>query len=188
MERLFQVVLIGSTLAFSWLAMMVVHEAGHVLHAWISGGQVKRVVLHPLDLSRTDLAHNPHPLFVAWGGAIWGCVLPLVLFALVGFRRGPYGYLFRFFAGFCLIANGAYLGAGSFAGAGDAGDIVRHGAPQWVLILFGLTTMALGLWLWHGLGPQFGLGPSHGQVDRRAAVAVAAALGVLVFLELLTSG
>src|SRR5262249_25255242 len=113
MTRLFQVLLIVSTILFSWLAMMAVHECGHVLHAWLSGGTVQQVVLHPLDISRTDVWPNPYPLFVAWGGAIWGCVIPLLVLAGVRGLRWPYWYLAAFFAGFCLIANGAYLGAGS---------------------------------------------------------------------------
>jgi hypothetical protein len=188
MPRLFQVLLIGSTLGFSWLAMMAVHEFGHVLHAWLSGGTVARVVLHPLDFSRTDLAHNPQPLFVAWGGAVWGCALPLLLLAVVRLLRWPWAYLVGFFAGFCLIANGGYLGGGALLGAGDAADLLRHGAPRWVLLLFGVATIAWGLGLWHGLGPHFGLGPARGHVDRRAAMGVTAALGVLVVLELVLVG
>ena len=57
-------VLIVATGALSWLAMMIVHEFGHVLHAWFSGANVVKVVLHPLAISRTDVAPNPHPLFV----------------------------------------------------------------------------------------------------------------------------
>jgi hypothetical protein len=51
----------------SWLGMMAVHELGHVLHAWLSGAVVARVVLGPFEMSRTDLWRNPHPLFVAAG-------------------------------------------------------------------------------------------------------------------------
>ena len=51
MSRFHQALLIVSTLALSWLGMQAVHEAGHVLHAWWSGGRVERLVLHPLTLS-----------------------------------------------------------------------------------------------------------------------------------------
>jgi hypothetical protein len=50
--------------------------------------------------------------------------------------RSRYSYLPRFFAGFCLIANGIYLGVGSFSGVGDAGDLLRYGAPRGTLIAF----------------------------------------------------
>jgi hypothetical protein len=185
MKQFFQAMLIISTILLSWLAMMVVHEVGHVLHAWMSGGTVAQVTLHPLDFSRTELASNPHPLFVAWGGAVWGSVIPLLLLLLACRLRWTWWYVGAFFAGFCLITNGAYIGAGSLMGAGDAGDLLRHGSPQWLLIVFGLSVFALGLRLWHGLGRHFGLGVSQGQVDWRAAVGVTVAFLVLVLVELL---
>src|SRR5205809_5903353 len=80
--RAFQMLLIVSTLAISWLGMMVVHEFGHVLFTWLSGGSVARVVLSPLVFSRTDLQRNPHPLFVAAGGALVGDALPCLIFGL----------------------------------------------------------------------------------------------------------
>jgi hypothetical protein len=188
MLRCFQFLLIVSATAFSWLAMQVVHEFGHVIHAWVSGGTVDRVHLQPVDISRTDLVRNPHPLFVAWGGAIWGCVLPLCLFGLVRWLRPAHAYLPAFFAGFCLIANGAYLAVGSWSGVGDAGDLLRHGTPRWLLVAFGLPACGLGFYLWHGLGPSFGLGAARGQVDRRAAWGVTFALIVLLLVELLAGG
>jgi hypothetical protein len=186
--RFYQTLLIGSTLVFSWLAMMVVHEFGHVLHLWLSGGTVERVILHPLAFSRTDPGENPAPLFVVWGGPLWGSVIPLLILGVVLLAHWRYWYLARFFAGFCLIANGAYLAFGSFNGAGDAGDLMRLGAPQWSLILFGLPASALGLWLWHRLGPYFGLAQARGQVDRWAALGMSLALILLILVELWLGG
>jgi hypothetical protein len=60
-RRFHQVVLIGSLLALSWLAMMVVHEFGHVVGAWLTGGAVAKVVAQPWTFSRTNLSFNPHP-------------------------------------------------------------------------------------------------------------------------------
>src|SRR4051794_27203810 len=76
-QRLHQWVLITSILLASWLGMQAVHELGHVVGAWLTGGRVARVVLHPLTISRTDFDKNPHPLIVVWAGPILGCVLPL---------------------------------------------------------------------------------------------------------------
>ena len=68
---------------------------------------------------------------------------------------------------------------------GDAGDLLRYGAPRWTLIAFGLVCVPAGLALWHGLGPHFGLGEAKGRVDRRAAVAVLSLLMAFVLVELL---
>ena len=85
------------------------------------------------------------------------------------------------------MANGAYLAFGSFNRIGDAGDLLRHGTPIALLWLFGVTTIPLGLWLWNGLGPYFGLGASRGEVNRSAAYVMLALVVVLVTLELALS-
>lgn len=165
--------------------MQQVHEAGHVLGAAATGGKVQRVVLHPLAISRTDLAENPRPLETAWAGPLFGSAAPLCAWgaaAAVGLRGDALAVL-RFFAGFCLAANGLYLGLGSFDRVGDCGDLLNHGAALWQLWLFGAVAAPLGLFLWHGLGPAFGLGPAGSEVRPRTALAM---LGV--FLGLLAVG
>ncbi|MDZ7618851.1 MAG: hypothetical protein U1E05_17745 [Patescibacteria group bacterium] len=98
--------------------------------------------------------------------------------------RAPGVYLFRFFAGFCLIANGVYIGGGSIQGLADAGDMLMHGSAQWQLVLFGLLTVPLGLYLWNGLGPKFGLGEAKGRVSRSAALTCLALFTLLAGVEL----
>lgn len=71
---------------------MVVHELGHVLAAWLTGGTVSSIVLHPLRISWTGLSDNPHPQVVAWGGSGLGVGIPL-LFCVLGKRlRLPHAY------------------------------------------------------------------------------------------------
>lgn len=158
MPRVFKIASLIVGIYAAWLAMMALHESGHVLHAWLSGATVENVVLPLLGFSRTDLANNTHPGFVAWGGAVWGSMLPLAILAAARVVKWRYRHVPRFFAGFSLIANGAYLGVGWLLTDGDAADLVRLGAPTWALIAFGGTAVAFGLLLWHGLGPRFGLG------------------------------
>ena len=183
MKRLDQFILIATFVGFSWLAMQAVHELGHVLGAVASGGTVTKVVLHPLTFSRTDVHPNPHPLLVVWAGPVVGAALPLLTFLLAWALRWPGAYLFRFFAGFCLLANGLYIGAGSFPALADAGDMLRHGSPQWQLVLFGLATAPLGLYLWNGLGPSFGLGEARGRVSRSAVLVSLALFVTLAVVE-----
>jgi len=177
-DRFLQALLIVSLVCLSWLGMMVVHECGHVLHAWLGGGTVTGVLLHPLKISMTQVYPNPHPLFERWGGAAWGCLIPLGMLAVARMARARFAYLVRFFAGFCLIANGVYIGLGSFDRVGDAGNLMSLGTPRWVLVLFGAVTSALGLWLWHGLRP------TKQPVCRGHAIGAFALLVLVVVAEL----
>lgn len=184
---LLRLALISATLLASWLAMQAVHEMGHVIGAWLSGGRVARVVVHPLTISRTDLAENPRPLAVAWSGPLFGALAPLLLWPLAVKLRLPGSFVFRFFAGFCLIANGVYLAAGAVPGIGDAGDLLHHGAPPWCLWLFGGLTLPLGLWLWHGQGRHFGLGAEPGEIRPAIACGVGISCALLAILGWLVS-
>ncbi len=145
-----------ATAVFSWYGMMAVHESGHVLGAWASGGEVERVVLQPLSFSRTDLSRNPHPAFVAWAGLVWGAAFPVILWMAALGCRVRWAFLLRYFAGFCLITNGAYLASAMAIPAGDTADLLRHGVPVWLMTVVGIPTVAAGLVLWHGLGREFG--------------------------------
>lgn len=157
MSRTKWVILAIVVLYPAFLAMEAMHELGHVINARLSGGRVARVELPLAGFSRTDLAANPHPQFVAWGGMLWGTVLPLALAGALTLRRrrangrvmGILGAAAAFFAGFCLVANGAYIGLGGFMSAGDGPDLIRHGAPPWLLLVAGGAALVLGLLLWH---------------------------------------
>ena len=188
MNRFDQIVLIGTFIGFSWLAMQAVHELGHVLGALAGGGNVTRVLLHPQTISRTDVAPNPHPLLEVWAGPVVGALLPLLAFLVATACRSPGVYLFRFFAGVCLIANGVYIGGGSFQGVGDAGELLVHGSRQWQLLLFGILTTPLGLYLWNGLGPAFGLGEANGKVSRAAAITSLGLFAAIVGIEMAIGG
>ena len=137
--------------------MQAIHELGHVLGAMLTGAEVTRVVLWPWTISRTDVIHNTHPLIVVWAGPVVGVFLPLALWLATAMAKRSLAFVMRFFAGFCLVANGLYIGLGSFQRVGDCGEMLRHGSPIWQLWLFGAVTVPVGFWLWHGLGPEFGL-------------------------------
>jgi hypothetical protein len=184
-DRAFQVLLIISFLAFCWLGFMAVHEFGHIAIACMSGGSLSHITLHPLQISWSTFSPNPHPRLVAWGGPVFGSLLPLGLLGIARTFRAPWTYLFRFFAGFCLLANGVYMLIDTFDRGGDAGTLLHHGASFWQIILFGLIAAPLGFWCWHGLGPHFGLGSAHGKVSRTATFVSASLLAITIAAELL---
>ena len=182
MCRLRQFVLLGSSVLGSWLGMQEVHESGHVLGAWLTGGRVDRVVLNPLTISRTDMTQNPSPLTVVWAGPIVGVVVPLLIWLFASKARLPGAFVLRFFAGFCMVANGLYIGVGSFDHIGDCGEMLRQGSATWQLWFFGIVTVPVGLWLWHGERLHFGFGNANGRVSRAAAYgSFAVCVALLVF-------
>jgi hypothetical protein len=156
MHRFQKIILCLTTLLLSWYLMQVVHELGHAAGAWLTGGRVTKIVLHPLEISRTDVRPNPQPAIVVWAGPLVGVALPVLIWLVSWMTARKLNPLVikvaQFFAGFCLIANGAYIAFGSFARIGDCGEMLRHGSPPWLLWLFGAVTIPAGLWFWHQLG------------------------------------
>src|SRR5262249_24704284 len=62
------------------------------------------------------------------------------------------------------------------------GQMVRHGSPIWSLWLFGLVCVAVGLWVWNGVGAYFGLGNGQHRIDQRSIVLTLCALVVVGML------
>jgi len=184
-NRTAQITLIVTFPLFCWLGMQIVHESGHVIAAKATGGTIVAAVLYPTAISRTEVFPNPHPLIEVWAGPVIGSVLPLIAYLIAKLLRTPGAYLVRFFAGFCLAANGSYVLAGAIARMGDPGDLLRYGAARWQLIAFGFVTASLGLWLWNKLGPGFGLGSAKGKVSTLAALISVGLLFLTLTCELL---
>ena len=168
-----------------WLWMQGIHEIGHVLAAVVSQGHVQCVVWHPLTVSRTDVAPNPHPLLVCWMGPVAGCVLPLLCAKVAGKMRmgkwNPELAVLWFFCGFCCVANGAYIAIGSFDRVGDAGVLLRHGSPDWLVWTVGAVAIIAGLLIWHRLGNLFAV--CRLTVTRRALNFQAALLLLTLLLQ-----
>lgn len=143
----------------AWWLMMASHESGHVIATLITGGGIDRVDLSPLGFSQTHSSPNPMPMLVVWAGPIVGVLDPLLAWLLVLWlrQREPDEWqtitpVITFLAGFCLLANGAYIGIGWIDHVGDTGEMLRLGTPVWLMIVFGVFCAAGGLALWHTLG------------------------------------
>src|SRR4051812_17777961 len=168
--------------------MEAVHELGHVVGAWLTGAKVTRVVLLPTGISRTDVADSSRPLVVVWAGPVIGVVVPAVIWLCAAWARVPSAFVLRFFAGFCLVANGLYIGVGSFGRVGDCGEMLRQGSAGWQLWLFGALTVPIGLALWHRQGAYFGFSASDGEVSRTATYISLAVCLALLLLALAVGG
>ncbi len=163
--------------------MMVVHEFGHVLHAWTSGGTVIKVVLHPLAISRTDVQPNPDPAWVIWGGPVWGVLIPLILWSLSVRFHWSVTFLLRFFAGFCFITNGLYLGLAVVDPVGDAAELLKLETPVWLLGMYGVVTVPIGFYLWNGQATEFGFGKNPQSINSKITTGLFILTVVIMVLE-----
>ncbi len=169
-----QRLLLVGLLPTCWLGMMLAHEGGHILAALVSGGTVLRLEWPLLGFSRADVSPNPHPLLVAWAGPLFGAIAPSLLSLVLRAARRR-SLVADIVSGFCLLANGAYLGIGSLGRIGDTAEMLKRGSPFWILSTVGGLLMLAGLVQWHALGPRMGIrriGPTE--------AAVAAALGAFL--------
>jgi hypothetical protein len=164
--------------------MLLVHEFGHAAAAVLTGADIVKITVYPFTFSKTLVNSNYYPTFVISAGPAVGAFLPLLIFFIAKSLRSPGLYLFRFFAGFSLIVNGAYLAFGPLKDYTDAAAIARAGCPPHILTLIGILIFIPGALMIRGLGSYFGLGPSKGNVSKAAAVTSAALLVVTLALEL----
>jgi len=142
-----------AVIILSWYAMMMIHEAGHCLGAWVSGAHVDIVTIPIIGFSQTTITNNNNPLLTTWAGPVFGALAPLTLLIFLNGRTRRIKHTLLYFIGFCLIANGAYIGVGAFIRAGDCGDMLKYGSPMWTLILFGSISTTAGIITWHRMGP-----------------------------------
>lgn len=120
--------------------MIMIHELGHILGGWCSGGVLQEYDLVPWRIPFSLFAPNPHPLITLWSGPILGAVLPLLLAWLV---RRNWGW---FIAYFCLLANGSYMALGWYSGDRylDTPQLLNQGAHPFTIVLYCLVTISVG--------------------------------------------
>jgi len=151
-----QVILWIAVAVLSWYGMMAVHEAGHCLGAVATGARIEAVEIPLAGFSRTDFSGGSCPLLVVWAGPVLGAILPVALLALLPVVGPRTKHVLFSFVGFCLLANGAYIGLGALSGAGDCRQLAQYGSPSWTMLAFGGAASALGLYAWHRMGPLRG--------------------------------
>lgn len=154
-----RIIIIALLLAGSWYAMMLVHEFGHVIGAWITGSHIHSVRVPWVGFSQTLVPVTPWPRVVTASGPVVGAMLPVLIWRsarrIPRLARSGWSVIARFLAAFCLLANGVYVGSAMLNPVGDSEELVRMGVPAWALTAIGLPAAALGLALWNGMAMNF---------------------------------
>lgn len=137
-------VAISAFVAWGWLAMMLLHELGHVAAASATGGRIASVELRPGWLSHTLVAPNPCPSVVVWSGLASGWIAPQLTAPLWRIERFAAGPLLRAWAAFCLLGTGSYLAIGGGERLTDTGQLIDAGWPHTAIVAIGGGVAVLG--------------------------------------------
>ena len=119
------------------------HELGHALGYWISGGSVIAIVMNapaPTGYVSGSSADSRPPI---WGGVVFGSLCTLIPLAISKYsaKLATVRFAALMVAAFCLAHNGLYLFVGGILPFGDALGMIDLGAPHWLLILLGLPLL-----------------------------------------------
>ncbi len=103
-------------------------------------------------------------------GPLLGVSLPLGLLPWTRAAAPLVRNVLQFFAGFCLVANGAYIAFGAIDMVGDCRVMFETGTPVWMMGAFGAVAVPAGLLTWHHLGSPMDFWRSPAAISAKAAV------------------
>lgn len=150
--------MLGGAFAIGYPLAMLLHEVGHAIAFWCTGGSVMRISVHPFSWSYTYGASSLHPQLVTWAGALFGIVCGLSLLFSVRLSKSPWLTPVVVTALCALLVNGLYLGVDAvMRGGGDGTSLARMGTPVWLLMFFGGTLILAGTVAAAVLMPRMGL-------------------------------
>ena len=124
----------------SWCTMTFLHESGHLICGWASGGTLQSADLLPWHLPYSNFEPDPRPLITLWGGPVLGVFIPLVI--ALALRKD----WMWFIAYFCILANGSYLAMAWVSGDKylDTPKLIEHGAHPATIAIYCLLTIGFG--------------------------------------------
>ncbi len=133
----------------------MLHELGHALPVWLTGGEIESIVIHPLSWSYTNWgADVTHPVLGVWSGSLFGFVASVLIFALVWRWRRPALAPLLLLGVLGGISNGVYL----LGGMGDPVTLIEAGQPAWLVRGAGVAMVIVGFGMgWLAL-PALGVG------------------------------
>lgn len=132
---------------FGYNASTFLHELGHAIAYWITGGTVRRIIIHPFSWSYCIPGSvSEYPSFTTWGGVVFGTIMGLMLVALVWRWRGPYVMLVFMIGVVACLHGGFYLIFSCLAKSqGDATKLISYGTSPILILAVGLFMMGIGL-------------------------------------------
>lgn len=124
-------------LGWAWLSCMLIHELGHVLGAWATGGRLVLVNVRPFVFSTTLVEPNPMPGVVLWSGFLLGWLVALFAIPLWRVHVHPVGPIAKAWSAYCWLSMGSYLALAMGERFSDTGLLLKLGWSPLLLCCVG---------------------------------------------------
>ena len=159
------------------LAQRAVHELGHAIGTWVTGGEVYRIILHPFLEGRCEHSTTSFPMITTLAGVGFSILVGSVAILLSRRYHHPMLAPLVMMGIAAFFSSGFYYIVGVIIPFGDPGYLTNAlGASSILVLLFGISMVGLGIVAaTPALGPVFGMG-SHEPIGR---MILTLSLGVL---------
>lgn len=178
-----QLLTVLGSYAFAYCTAAALHELGHALAAWLSGGKVQAMRIDPFGGSFVQVVPDSHPILTHSAGFILG---PLASLAIVRRRDQLPAWLAPAAIALCtigLLSCAFYLLVGAALDVGDVRALARLGVPRFALVASGLALLLGGALAASVSLQAFGVG-ADASIAYRAAILI---VGVGPYLLLATA-
>ena len=160
-ELLKAALLFSGVFVFGLLVAVALHEFGHALAIGMTGGTIRRIVLHPFSVSSVtyDSLYGEYRIWHAWGGVGFSCLAGLMIVGTTLSLRLMRHLPFSMAGMITLAANGFYLTVGGLFPmmGGDPARLIQLGVPKTGIIILGLFLFLLSACLFLYFLPMFGV-------------------------------
>lgn len=147
----------------------LLHELGHALPVWFTGGTIDAIIVHPLSWSYTQYGTTPvYPVLSTWSGSLFAFVTSTVLFLLAWRWWRPVLAPLLLLGVLGGVDNGIYL----LGSLGDPAQLIELGQPAWLVRGVGLLLLLAGLAMGVMVLPTIGLFTTFGGRARTLAILI----------------
>ena len=140
--------LLFGSFVFARFFATFLHEHGHAIAAWATGGKVCRIVFHPFSWSYVNhYSSKPgYENIVTWAGPLFAVFVGLLLLIIVWRWHRPNIMPVLMIGVVACCKDGSYLIISCLANTrGDGATLVKHGTPLVVVVAVGFILFAIGI-------------------------------------------
>ncbi len=163
------------------------HELGHACAAWLTGGGVRAIIIHPFGWNWTQYVFGSisNYEFATWGGIGFGVAFAAAISLLALLKRSPWLQPLHMLGPVALAMNGVYYATSLIKPVGDPVSLIRYGHSQYLMGGIGVGLLVLSL-LWAiAIQPLVGLS-NFDPMRRRLGVLVGGIGSYLALMALYT--